>query len=211
MKIETVALESLSFDSENARTHPPENQKAIRRSLETFGQRKPIVVTQDNVVVAGNGTMLAAMDLGWKKIDIVRVPAEWGENEIRAFAIADNRTTDMSFFDPKVLEAQLATLEVAEFDLTAVGFDPAELKRLGHINEATSEFDPMSEWSGMPEYGSDDKTSHFHCIVHFADEDDVKNFFDLIGHDRAKTFWWPESDGLVGQPGDVQWVVDDEA
>ena len=133
MEIENVEVESLFFDSENARLHPEKNRKMLRESLNQFGQRKPIVVTADNVVVAGNGTLMAATELGWQTIDIVRVPAEWTPDQIRAFAIADNRASDLSMFDMQVLRDQLEELESEDFDMSSLGFDEESMLELGDI------------------------------------------------------------------------------
>jgi ParB-like chromosome segregation protein Spo0J len=64
LKIESVPIEKLTFDPANARKHSDENLSAIASSLKEFGQRKPIVITFDNVIVAGNGTVEAAKFLG---------------------------------------------------------------------------------------------------------------------------------------------------
>lgn len=208
MKIEMVAVESLSFDDANARIHPPENRAHLRASLDKFGQRKPIVITHDNIVIAGNGTLLAATELGWKKIAVVRAPEDWSEEMVRAFAIADNRSTDLSTFDENVLREQLASLEIAEFDFDALGFNEAELAKLGNIDQAgIVAADPLTEWTGMPEYDQPDATSKFNCTVHFPDEESHRKFFELLEMEPKKSFWWPESDGLVGSTQHEQYVV----
>jgi ParB-like chromosome segregation protein Spo0J len=59
---------------QNARKHSDENLSAIASSLKEFGQRKPIVITFDNVIVAGNGTVEAAKFLGWSDVDVLLFP-----------------------------------------------------------------------------------------------------------------------------------------
>lgn len=213
MKIENVSVATLKFDEDNARVHPPENRAMLRASLEKFGQRKPIVVTADNTVIAGNGTLLAASELGWDKVAVVRAPADWTEEMIRAYAIADNRSADLSEFDPTVLQAQLASLEIAEFDFDALGFSEAELIQLASIDGSGSGNapDPMSEWTGMPEYEQEERGSAFSCTVHFPDDEAKDKFFELLGVNVKKSFWWPESDGLVGSTQHEHYVVDNPA
>jgi DNA modification methylase len=128
MKLETVAIASLVSDPNNARKHDEKNLEAIVGSLQTFGQRKPIVVSSDNVVVAGNGTIEAAKRLGWDKIEIVRVPADWSADQIKAFALADNRTAELAAWNGEVLTAQLRELEFAGFDVAEFGFEPVEIE-----------------------------------------------------------------------------------
>lgn len=123
MKIENIAIADLISDPNNARKHDDTNLDAIVGSLKNFGQRKPIVVSADNVVVAGNGTIEAAKRLGWDKIDVVRIPADWTPDQIKAFALADNRTAELATWDREVLTAQLRELEFAGFEVAEFGFD----------------------------------------------------------------------------------------
>jgi len=119
MKIESVAVESLVFDPNNARKHSEANVAAIAASLQEFGQRKPIVVTAENLIVAGNGTVAAARTLGLTTVDVVRVPKDWSLDQVKAFALADNRTAELAEWDSAELAKQLN-------DLIDVGFDVAE-------------------------------------------------------------------------------------
>ena len=126
MRIETIAVEGLTFDPTNARKHDDKNLKAIAGSLDLFGQRKPIVVTEAGVVVAGNGTLEAAKSLGWVEIDVVRVPADWSANQVKAFALADNRSAELAVWDEQVMASQLLELESAGFELVQFGFEAVE-------------------------------------------------------------------------------------
>lgn len=123
MKIERIKLTDLRPDEQNARKHDQANLKAIAGSLDQFGQRKPIVITQDNRVVAGNGTLTAAKLLDWKEIDCVRVPADWTANQIKAYALADNRTAELAEWDEQVMASQLLELQEAGFDIEEFGFE----------------------------------------------------------------------------------------
>ena len=123
MKIERIKLAELRHDDQNARTHDQSNLKAIAGSLEQFGQRKPIVITQDNKVVAGNGTLTAAKLIDWTEIDCVRVPADWTAEQIKAYALADNRTAELAAWDVETLNLQIQELTDAGFHVEDFGFD----------------------------------------------------------------------------------------
>ena len=116
LKIESLPIDKLTFDPSNARKHSDVNLSAIAESLKQFGQRKPIVITADNVIVAGNGTVEAARFLGLTDIDVVRVPKDWSADQVKAFALADNRTAELAEWDDKVLQTQLAELLEAGFE-----------------------------------------------------------------------------------------------
>lgn len=128
MKIESVPLKSVSVDPSNVRRHPKKNLEAIVGSLRKFGQQKPIVVSKDGVVLAGNGTLEAARELGWKKIDIVRTPLKG--SDAAAYSIADNRTGELATWDYEGLATILKGLDAEDFDLESLGWEAHELEPL---------------------------------------------------------------------------------
>lgn len=125
MKIELVPISSLVFDPANARKHNQKNIDAIKGSLARFKQQKPIVVNKDNVVIAGNGTLQAAKELGWEKIAIVRTDLDG--TDMTAFGIADNRSSDLGEWNLDNLGDILKSLQEEDFDLDSIGFDEEDL------------------------------------------------------------------------------------
>lgn len=121
MIIEKIPIEKLILDPCNVRKHNEKNLHAIKGSLARFGQTKPIVVNNENIVIAGNGTLEAARALGWSEINIVRTTLAGAE--ATAYAIADNRTSELASWDMDSLRLQLEGLEGEGFDLSEIGFD----------------------------------------------------------------------------------------
>jgi len=145
MDIETVKIDELDLDPRNARKHDAKNLKAIADSLEQFGQRKPIVVW-GRTVVAGNGTMVAARSLGWTEISIVRVPDDWGSDQVKAYALADNRSAELAAWDEQVLASQLLELQEAEFDIELLGFElPVDELQEVVEDEISEQVEPKSK------------------------------------------------------------------
>jgi ParB-like chromosome segregation protein Spo0J len=128
MNIESVPLSSLREDPANVRVHSKRNMDAIRNSLAQFGQQKPLVVSASGVIVAGNGTFAAARALGWEEINVIRLPDDWSPERITAFAIADNRTSELGEWDYGVLVDTLGNLD--DSMLAAAGWDESGLKFL---------------------------------------------------------------------------------
>ena len=126
MNLETVAIESLNLDPNNARKHSKRNLDAIAASLEKFGQRKPIVV-HNGTVIAGNGTLEAAKSLGWTEIGITRCPDDWDADTAKAYALADNRSSELAEWDDLVLANQLLDLDGMGWDITELGFNQRNL------------------------------------------------------------------------------------
>jgi len=128
MKIEVLKINELTPDPNNARAHDETNLKAIEGSLREFGQRKPIVVDQHQVIVAGNGTVEAAKRLGWDSIEAVRIPADWNADQIKAFALADNRTAELATWNVKELTNQLIEIELNNFDIKFLNFKQEKIE-----------------------------------------------------------------------------------
>lgn len=127
MKLETVGIDTLSPDPANVRKHGQRNMDAIKASLRRFGQQKPIVVDAKGIVLAGNGTLAAARELGWREIQIVRT--ELSGSQATAFGIADNRSAELAEWDEKLADV-LASLKAEDFPLEEIGFDLADLGKL---------------------------------------------------------------------------------
>jgi DNA modification methylase len=127
MKLENLRIADLTPDPQNARQHDDKNLKAIMGSLKEFGQRKPIVITEAGTIVAGNGTVEAAKRLGWLDIEVVRVPSDWTDAQVKAFAIADNRTAELANWNQEVLTSQLLELEAEGWELAEFGFEALEM------------------------------------------------------------------------------------
>ena len=120
-----IPIDVLTEDESNARLHEGRSIKAIKESLSRFGQQKPIVLRQDGKsVLAGNGTLRAARELGWTQIAAVKTKLK-GE-EAAAFSIADNRTAELSDWDVGVLEEHIGSFDT----LDGIGFTMAELGEL---------------------------------------------------------------------------------
>ncbi len=129
MKYETATIASLMLDPANVRTHDSKNLEAIKASLARFGQQKPIVVDGKGIIVAGNGTMMAAKMLNWSSVEIVRTNLEGAE--AIAYAIADNRTAELAGWDEAALAQQLAALQIDDEELANIaGFTDAEIEAM---------------------------------------------------------------------------------
>jgi len=137
-KILSVKVSDLTLDPNNARKHGESDIAAIAASLEKFSQQTPIVITSDNVVIKGNGTLMAAMKLNWTHVDAIRTNLTG--QQVTAYAIADNRTSDLSEFDNEKLLELLQGLDEQSL-IDACGFDEAAMAAL--MQEVNPSFDPV--------------------------------------------------------------------
>lgn len=175
LTVEQVATASLKLDRNNVRKHDARSIEAIARSLAEFGQRRPLVVRK-NTVIAGNGTLSAAIAIGWETVSITRVPADWTDSQARAFAIADNRTSELSEWDS---DALLAALQ--DFDeplVEAAGFNPADLSTLAVDPSVHVPAPGSAEFIDVPE--QDNYTQQYGVNVMCSDAADQMKAFEAF-------------------------------
>lgn len=120
MKIEKVKIDSVQQDPNNKRLRTDENYIALRESLKRFGQQIPIVVQKGGIIVKGNGTWLAAKELGWKDIWIHKTGLEGTEAEL--FSIADNRIAELSEWDYEQLSIAMQQTDGMAEQLMTLGW-----------------------------------------------------------------------------------------
>jgi len=124
-----IPIDSVKLDERNARQHPPGNLDAIRRSLEHYGQRKPIVIRQEDMSIeAGNGLWMAAKELGWTHIAAVMV--EDDPTEATGYAIMDNQSALLADWDFPILKDLLEELDTGSFDMNLTGFTSDAIEEL---------------------------------------------------------------------------------
>ena len=197
MEVTRRLVSDLSFDPRNARTHSQKNLDAICASLTKFGQRKPIVITHDNFVLAGNGTLEAAKSLGWDQIDVTVAPADWDLDTARAYALADNRTAELAEWDESVLAQQLLELHDADFDIEALGFEMPQVIEPEPIDEDELPLQPEA----MVKHGDLWKLGEHRLFC--GDATDVGAYERLLGEDQVDLVWTDPPYGVsyVGQGG----------
>ena len=119
---------TLKGDPSNPRAHTPAQVAGIARSIETFGFNVPILIDGTETVIAGHGRLAAATKLGMTEVPTVMVE-HLSDAQRQAYMIADNRLTDLSKWDERLLGEVLRDLSVAEldFDLDSIGFSIGEI------------------------------------------------------------------------------------
>src|ERR1700736_4232829 len=118
----------LKPDPTNPRLHSKKQIRQIANSIETFGFNVPVLVDAELNVIAGHGRLLAGRELGWSEVPTLCLdhltPAQ-----ARAFAIADNRLTEIATWDDQLLAQQLKDLSLLglDFSLEVTGFEMGEI------------------------------------------------------------------------------------
>jgi len=131
LKIELADVAALAPSARNARTHSKKQIAQISASYRQFGIVSPILLGDDNTIIAGHGRVLAAKSLGLTEIPSIKLSHLTSE-ERRALMLADNRLAELAGWDHELLAIELQSLSELElqFDLEITGFDGADLDRL---------------------------------------------------------------------------------
>lgn len=128
LAIEHVSPSRLITDPRNPRFHKPPQIASIARSITTFGFNVPVLVDSADHIIAGHGRVAAALKLGLETVPVVRID-HLSSVQQQAFAIADNRLTDTSGWNERLLGEVLRDLTLVDldFDLDVIGFSVGEI------------------------------------------------------------------------------------
>jgi DNA modification methylase len=115
----------------NPRTHTLKQIRQIADSLKKFGWTNPVLIDDDDGIIAGHGRVAAAKLLGLKTVPTIRLGA-MTEAERRAYILADNRLAEQAGWDEELLAIELQFLTDAEidFEVELTGFETADIDRI---------------------------------------------------------------------------------
>jgi ParB-like chromosome segregation protein Spo0J len=90
----------------NARTHSTAQIKQIARSIERFGFNNPVLVDDDDRILAGHGRLAAAKRIGLIEVPVIRL-GDMSAAERKAYALADNKIALNAGWDQELLALEL--------------------------------------------------------------------------------------------------------
>jgi 16S rRNA G966 N2-methylase RsmD len=140
-------ITELRPDPKNPRSHSPKQVNQIAKSISAFGFNVPVLIDAQLNVVAGHGRLLACRQLGWDEVPTIAL-GHLTAAQAKAYLIADNRLTENSEWDDRLLAEQLKELSLLDldFDLDAIGFDVPEIDlRIESLSEPGVAEDPIDQ------------------------------------------------------------------
>lgn len=124
--VEMVAVDHLKPAKANARTHSRKQIRQIADSIKRFDFTNPVLVDEDNGIIAGHGRVEAAKLLGLKAVPALRL-AHLSAAEKRAYILADNKLAELAGWDREILAIELQGLIDLDFAIELTGFEMGEI------------------------------------------------------------------------------------
>jgi DNA modification methylase len=194
MSVAYRRIEELKPDPTNPRLHSKKQIRQIANSIAAFGFNVPILIDREGKVIAGHGRLLACRLLG-----ITEVPTLCLDHltpaQARAFGIADNRLTEISTWDDRLLAEQLKALSLVglDFDIEATGFVMGEIDlRIASLEDAPDQADDPAD--ALPEFSTQPPISKIEDLWMLGRHRllcgsalDGAAFVALMGEERAST------------------------
>ncbi|MCA8881289.1 MAG: ParB N-terminal domain-containing protein [Rhodobacteraceae bacterium] len=125
-KIELRPVHDLRPYARNARTHSARQIRQIADSIRRFGFVNPVLLSDDDEIVAGHGRVEAARLIGLETVPVLRL-AHLGAADRRAYLLADNKLAENAGWDRAILEIELQALIDLDVDVEITGFSLAEI------------------------------------------------------------------------------------
>jgi DNA modification methylase len=140
LKITYKPVDNLAGYPNNARKHSQHQIRQIAASIKAFGFTNPVLINQNDTIVAGHGRVAAAKLLKMDQVPTIRLDS-LNEDQVRAYVIADNRLAEKAGRDKSILAIELQHLLTidSDLDVSLTGFDVPEIDLI--LSQATTEPD----------------------------------------------------------------------
>lgn len=138
MKIVNKKIDELIVYENNPRNNDTAVD-SVANSIKEFGFKVPIIIDKDNIIVAGHTRLKASLKLGLKEVPCI-IADDLSDDQIKAFRLADNKTSELATWDFSKLEEELENIDM---DMLQFGFE--ELDDSAPVNVSDDDFDVEEE------------------------------------------------------------------
>lgn len=161
--------------------NPRQNESTalkVKRSIEAFGFKNPIILDENDVIVSGHARLKAAIMLGMEEVPCTYATG-LTEDEVRAFRIADNKTAEIAGWNYDKLVEEMTGLAELNFDMNLTGFNEAEQLYYSET-DATPEKPDRSEFKDYEQHAEADVIQSFNVAIICESREDRQYLADLI-------------------------------
>lgn len=143
MNVTTMPISELKKPERNVRIHTEQQIKEFERSIKMFGQIRPIVVDENNVILAGNGLYDTLLKMGWDTAEVYKFD-NLTEKQKKKLMIADNKIFSLGIEN---LDTLNVFLEEMQGDLDIPGSDEEILKQM--VSDAEEVTEKIAEYGTL--------------------------------------------------------------
>lgn len=146
MEIVNRPLDQLKPFAKNPKKHPEKQISYLIKSMREFGYTAPILITADNMIIAGHARYEAAKQIGLAEVPTILIDLPY--NKAVAYVIADNQLAKLAEDDEELLRELLEEVtQIPDFDIEAIGFDLDEVDLFldGEPKEEVTDLSEMCE------------------------------------------------------------------
>lgn len=130
IKVTYVDLNSLKTYQNNPKDHPQKQVHQIADSIKKFGFNNPILIDENNEIIAGHGRYMAAQQLQMETVPVIRL-THLDETQKRVYRLADNKISENGGWNKELLAMEISDLEqIYVDDIKITGFEQVELNNL---------------------------------------------------------------------------------
>ena len=126
LSVEYVNTTEIKPYKSNPKIHSNKQVQQIVNSIEEFKFNNPILIDENNVIIAGHGRLLAAKHLNMQQVPVIRL-LHLSDAQKKAYRIADNKLTENGQWDFDLLKLEFEDLNNLDFSLDITGFDTADI------------------------------------------------------------------------------------
>jgi hypothetical protein len=199
---ERMNVSELKPHPKNYQLHPDSQLDQIEASIRQHGFYRNIVVSSDNVILAGHGVVQAIKRMGKKRVPVIKLDITSDDPKALKVLTSDNEINNLAKVNDRALTDLLKNLLEIQGPgaLMGTGFDENQLAALAFTTRPAAELenqDAAAEWIGMPDY--EKKPDYPSVNVRFDNQEDRAEFMQRIGATlinkrigEAWAIWYPE-------------------
>ncbi|HIG0360410.1 TPA: DNA modification methylase [Clostridium sporogenes] len=126
MEIEYLNIEKIKPYENNPRNNDAAVEK-VAESIKEFGFKVPIIVSKDNIIIAGHTRYKAAKKLEVKEVPVV-IAEDLTTEQVKAFRIMDNKSSELATWNYEALLKEMEELKIEDYNLELTGFELNEIE-----------------------------------------------------------------------------------
>ncbi len=130
-------IEALKLNPKNPRRHSKRQIAQLAAAMKKFDFINPVIIDEDDTVLAGHARIAAAKQLGEGIVKTIRVDHLNAEDK-KAYIIAENQLAALAGWDQELLREELAGLVEINYEVELTGFLTVEIDRILEISPGSA-------------------------------------------------------------------------